>query len=105
MIEKEANSERGKALSAVRALKTLHESEGWRILSEFMTHQVKARTDHVMLQPRGDTKSEWDNEFKKGEVSAFRLILEFPFQELETNEAVAEVFVNDDSSDDSSSDR
>lgn len=79
------------ARDAIRALKELQESPGWRILSRIAEAQVKARTDAVMLSPRGDMKTEWDHEFKKGEVSGMRLILSLPSSHLDLLEAQKEI--------------
>jgi hypothetical protein len=90
---------------AIRALKELRDSPGWAILTRVANAQVKARTDAVMLSPRGEMKTEWDHEFKKGEVSGMRFLLELVDNQLETLDAVKdfEDDRDDDTADDTSS--
>lgn len=88
--EDEMPADERKARDAVRAFRELLASEGWRILKEVVEQQIKSRTDHIILTPRGDMKSEWDQEYKKGEVAGMKLVLEFPKVEQEQLEAVGE---------------
>lgn len=76
---------------AIRALKELRDSPGWAILTRVANAQVKARTDAVMLSPRGEMKTEWDHEFKKGEVAGMRFMLELVENQLETLDAIKDV--------------
>ena len=76
---------------AIRALKELRDSPGWVILTRVANAQVKARTDAVMLSPRGEMKTEWDHEFNKGEVAGMRFMLELVENQLETLDAIKDV--------------
>lgn len=76
---------------AIRALKELRDSPGWAILTRVANAQVKARTDAVMLSPRGEMKTEWDHEFKKGEVAGMRFLLELVDNQIETLDAIKDI--------------
>lgn len=88
---------------AIRALKELQDSPGWRILCRIAHAQVQARTDAVMLSPRGEMKTEWDHEFKKGEVAGMRFLLAIPETELEVLDAEKDIEDDRNANDDASS--
>jgi len=73
--ESELPEDERQARDAARELRLLQESRGWAILKDIIERQIKNRTDMVMLSPRGDMKTEWDHEYKKGEVSGMRFVL------------------------------
>jgi hypothetical protein len=78
------------AREALKALKELRDSPGWAILTRVAQVQIQARTDAVMLSPRGDMKTEWDHEYKKGEVSGMRWLISLIDNEIENLAAVKE---------------
>ncbi len=75
----EDEEEDQESLEAVQAasndilhLKQLQESPGWAILRAWVTNQIEARTNEVMLKPDLGNKEI----FMKGEVTAFRTFLD-----------------------------
>lgn len=71
-----------------KALEDLLESKGWSILVGIMQEQVEARTNQVVLLPIGEKFSIHEQEFMKGEITAYRTLMQLPVSEIEQSAAI-----------------
>ncbi len=61
---------------AIRHLKDLQKHPGWAILMNIVERNIHDRTDKIVLAPRGKNMSEFEEEFCKGEITAYRTFKE-----------------------------
>lgn len=83
------------AVKAKRALTDLTQTEGWRIMAQFMKARIDERTNWIMFSNPTESKLTKDQEvFMRGEAAAYFYMLNFPGLEIETNDAVVKALAN-----------
>jgi hypothetical protein len=89
------DSRRSEAIKQKEALSGLTAHPGWIMLRDILQAQIARRSDEILLVPTGDMNTELQQEFKKGEVTAMRTLLQLPEVLLENTKEIIEV-TNDD---------
>jgi len=78
------------AIEQKRALSDLLTHKGWSILEQIISEQIRTRTDRVILVPIGELQSIEQQEFMKGEITAYRTLLSYPKELISSAVAIIE---------------
>ena len=98
------DTRRAEAIKQKEHLEALTAHPGWHILLGVLEAQVKLRMDEVILAPTGEVNTPFQQEFKKGEITGIRTVLETPQMLIEAATDIAGMLKHDNEagSDDSS---
>ena len=95
MVEHEEEQDRQESLERAIAVRTdlqrLRKSEGWARLVEILQEQVETRRNVIELTPLASMDGVLEEQYKKGEIAALRLIIKLPETTIETLSATIEV--------------